>query len=167
MMTIELYLIRHGIAAERGTYDQDGDRPLTSAGRHKTQAVAERLVALGIQVDLILTSPLVRARQTADLLQGALGKVTVAESEFLAPGGDFQSWCRWFADWSQGGGQRLALVGHEPDLGEWAERLVWGAVRYRLMVKKAGVIGIQVSQPQDPVGTSELFWLTPPRLLLP
>lgn len=66
---MELYLIRHGIAAERGTYPKDEERPLTEKGRAKTQKVAQRLYALGLRFDFILTSPLVRARQTAEILK--------------------------------------------------------------------------------------------------
>jgi phosphohistidine phosphatase len=165
-MAIHLYLIRHGIAAERGTYANDGDRPLTAEGQKKTKAVAERLAALGLQFDLVLTSPLVRARQTADILIKAQLSSQLQESDDLVPAGDFEAWCRWLSGWAQGDRSSLALVGHEPDLGEWAERLVWGEPRHRLVVKKAGVIGIEMSNLSQPVGTSELFWLSPPRFLL-
>jgi phosphohistidine phosphatase len=68
--------------------------------------------------------------------------------------------------WRSTGGTQLAIVGHEPDLGEWAEQLVWGKAQQRLVVKKAGVIGIRLPTTGDLVGNSELFWLTPPRFLL-
>ncbi|MBF2080042.1 MAG: phosphohistidine phosphatase SixA [Synechococcales cyanobacterium T60_A2020_003] len=173
-MTVDLYLIRHGIAAERGTYAQDGDRPLTPAGQQRTTAVAKRLSDFGLRFDLILTSPLIRARQTAEILREAKLSSTLTESRYLEPEGDFDAWCQWFRSWATeqigvNPSQKppsLALVGHEPDLGEWAERLVWGEPRHRLIVKKAGIIGIEVTNPDQPVGTSDLFWLSPPRLLL-
>lgn len=165
-MTVNLYLVRHGIAAERGTYAEDGDRPLTPEGQKKTRAVAERLAQLGLTFDLVLSSPLVRARQTADILMNAQLSSQLEESEYLAPEGDFEAWCRWLFTWATGEKQSLALVGHEPDLGEWAERLVWGDARHRLVVKKAGVMGIEIANPAQPVGTSDLFWLSPPRFLL-
>lgn len=115
--------------------------------------------------DLILTSPLVRARQTAEILQACGLCDLLEESVYLAPGGDFDSWLKWLQEWQSNQESRLAIVGHEPDLGEWAEKLVWGEVRYRLIVKKAGVIGLFLPE-DDPVGQSQLFWLTPPRLLL-
>lgn len=161
----QLYLIRHGIAAERGTYPKDGDRPLTEAGQHKTTKVAERLYELGLRFDLILTSPLVRARQTAEILQSVGLSDRLEESDDLAPAGDFNHWLTWFNQW-QSGGTQLALVGHQPDLGDWAETLIWGESRRQIVLKKAGVVGLLLPQAETPVGQSQLFWLTPPKFLL-
>lgn len=161
----ELYLIRHGIAAERGTYKEDGDRPLTEEGHHKTTKVAERLHKLGVRFDLILTSPLVRARQTAEILQSVGLSDRLEESDDLAPEGNLNHWLTWFKQW-QASGKRLALVGHQPDLGDWAETLVWGDSKQQIVLKKAGVIGLLLPQAQTPVGQSQLFWLTPPKFLL-
>lgn len=165
MASLELYMIRHGIAAERGTYPNDDARPLTEEGKRKTKQVAKRLQQLNIRFDLILTSPLVRARQTADILQANQLSPTLEESPYLAPDGDFDQWLNWLKQWRLQG-DRLAIVGHEPDLGAWAERLIWGDVRHHLIVKKAGVIGILLPKEGHPVGNSELFWFTPPRFLL-
>jgi len=115
-------------------------------------------------MNLIVTSPLVRAYQTAEILQRAgLGK-TLEIVDYLAPGGDLSAWLAWLATWDPGEHQRLALVGHQPDLGQWAELLVWGQIQDCLVVKKAGIIGLTLTDP--PMGQSFLFWLTPPRLLL-
>lgn len=162
---MELYIIRHGLAAERGIYPNDEERPLTDEGIRKTKQVAKRIYELGAQVDVIQTSPLVRARQTAEILQSVGFGKTLVESPYLAPGGDFNAWLNELKQ-RQANRETLAIVGHEPDLGEWAERLVWGAVQHHLVVKKAGVIGILLPDQGSPVGRSELFWLTPPRLLL-
>jgi len=161
----DLYLIRHGIAEDRERFaGQDGDRPLTPKGKAKTAQVAQRLSDLGLGFDLIVTSPLVRAYQTAEILQRAgLGK-RLEIVDYLAPGGDLSAWLAWLATWHPGEHQRLALVGHQPDLGQWAEILVWGQSRDCLVVKKAGIIGLTLTDP--PMGQSFLFWLTPPRLLL-
>ena len=168
-MTIELYLIRHGIAAERGTYANDDDRPLIPKGERKTQQVAQRLSELGIAFDLILTSPLVRARQTADILQAVGIGASVQILDQLAPGGKCD---RALADLaallkSRDQPTRIAFVGHEPDLSMWAEQLISNAILGSIQLKKAGIIGL--SLPDDlaaALGNSELFWLTPPRLLL-
>jgi phosphohistidine phosphatase len=163
---MELYCIRHGLAAERGTYTNDDKRPLTDEGIRKTKRVAQRLYELDLRFDLILTSPLVRARQTADILQmNGLSK-QLEEIDFLAPGGSFTAGVNWLMQWRAAGGTQLAIVGHEPDLGEWAEQLVWGKAQQNLVVKKAGVIGIRLPNAGNLVGNSELFWLTPPRFLL-
>lgn len=60
----------------------------------------------------------------------------------------------------------MALVGHQPDLSHWAERLVWGAVREKLVLKKAGVILVELPDQGDPVGAGQLLWLLPPRVLV-
>jgi len=165
-MSIELYLIRHGLAGEHGSYANDGDRPLTEEGDRKTQHVAERLRELNLDVDLILASPLVRARQTAEIFYTAGFSKQLEESAHLAPNGKLNDWLLWFDQWRQSSGTRLALVGHEPNLSTWAEQLVWGSVKHHLVLKKAGVIGLLLPQSGSPVGTSELFWLTPPRFLV-
>ncbi len=161
-----IYLIRHGIATERGTYRNDGDRPLTDAGIDKTKRVANRLLELDVTFDLILSSPLVRATQTAAILHAAKLSSSVALSEDLAPDGDMHTWLAWVKQWEQQGGKTLAVVGHQPDLGNWAEMLVWGEVRARIVVKKAGIIGVECPDMDSPIGTGELFWLTPPRFFL-
>ncbi|MEP0913457.1 phosphohistidine phosphatase SixA [Leptolyngbya sp. GB1-A1] len=169
---IELYIVRHGLAGEHGSYANDNERPLTEEGIRKTRKVAKRLKELGLQFDLILTSPLVRAKQTAEILQSiGLGK-SLEESTELAPQGDFQQWVNWLQQWQQEKGQQekqgkcLAIVGHEPGLSEWAQQLIWGEARQQIVLKKAGVIGINLPVEGSPIGRSELFWLTPPKFLI-
>lgn len=166
MSTTELYIIRHGLAGERGIYQNDDERPLTEEGIRKTRRVAKRLHDLAIRFDLIQTSPLVRARQTAEILQAQKLGTQLAESQHLAPGGDISLWLSWLQQWRQTGGNALAIVGHEPDLSEWAEQLIWGEIRQHLILKKAGVIGLILPEAESPIGHSNLFWLTPPRFLV-
>jgi phosphohistidine phosphatase len=164
MKHTELYLIRHGIAAERNPDELDGDRPLTDLGRQKTHTIAKRLHKLGFHVQLLLTSPLVRARQTAEILLQVGLSDTLEESPELAPEGSLEQWLGWFQEWQQQG-DRLALVGHEPDLSTWAEQLIWGSVQHRLVLKKMGIIGLQVPL-QNPLGSCTLTWLTPPKWMI-
>ncbi|NCJ06271.1 phosphohistidine phosphatase SixA [Synechococcales cyanobacterium C] len=165
-MTRQIYFIRHGIATEQHPQVPDETRPLTPAGIEKTQKVAQRLQALGIRFDLLLSSPLVRAQQTADLLQGEGLCSRVTLSDLLAPEGNFQAWLDWFHNWQLTGQEFLALVGHQPNLGEWAERFIWGEFGQALVLKKAGIIGVTLSEGGDPIGSSTLFWLTPPRYFI-
>ena len=163
----KLYFIRHGIAAERGTYARDEDRPLTETGRSRTEGVAWRLQALGCKVDCILSSPLVRAQQTAGILLDVGLSATSEILDDLAPEGSLQNWLMWLTNWQTRHSQScLALVGHEPNLSYWAQELVSGQVSDRWILKKAGVIGVSVPAATDAIGQSELFWLAPPRLLL-
>lgn len=166
MKTTQLYLIRHGLAADRNQKVPDEQRPLTPKGVSKTRQVAQRLSALKLHFDLILTSPLVRARQTAEIFHSEGLGTRIDNSATLVPGGSFEQWLAWLQDWQGSGDQALALIGHQPDLSQWAESLIWGEVKQVLELKKAGVIGLTLPATGSPVGKSYLFWLTPPRLLL-
>lgn len=166
---MELYLIRHGIAGDRDPvkYPNDDERPLTDKGRAKTQEVAQRLAKIGLRFDLILTSPLVRAYQTAEILQKALLCDRIEKFAALAPGGDVRDWTNWWLESRYNKENScLALVGHQPDLGDWAEILVWGSPKQKLVVKKAGVIGLNLPKVECPIGNSDLFLLTSPKWLL-
>ncbi|NEP00680.1 MAG: phosphohistidine phosphatase SixA [Symploca sp. SIO2E9] len=165
---MQLYLIRHGIAVERESYAQDAERPLTNKGRQKTTQVAKQLSERGLYFNLILTSPLVRAKQTAAILQEANLGAKVQEFASLAPKGEIFDWLNWLESQRQINyrDKCLALVGHQPDLGNWAETLVWGKAQEKLMLKKAGVIGIEMPVTKTPIGQSELFLLVSPKWLL-
>lgn len=166
MTSREVYFIRHGLAGERGSYANDDERPLTSEGKKKTRQVAKRLVDLGLEFDRLLTSPLVRARQTAEILMEAGLSATLEEADFLAHGGSIEGWLDWLPSWSPGPHNRLALVGHEPDLTTWVETLLWGEARGVMTLKKAGIIGLTLPEQGSPVQQCDLFCLMPPRLLL-
>ena len=165
---MELYLIRHGIAAEREAYANDEERRLTDKGRKKTGKVAKQLRKRGLHFDLILTSPLVRARETAAILQNTGLGAQVEEFTSLAPNGDIHAWVSWLREWQKNVPEArcLALVGHQPDLGNWAEALVWGNAQEKLILKKAGVIGLNIPATETPIGQSDLFLLTSPKWLL-
>ncbi|BAZ25017.1 phosphohistidine phosphatase SixA [Kalymmatonema gypsitolerans NIES-4073] len=164
---MELYLIRHGIAEERRPDIKDEERSLTKEGRQKTEKVAQRLKKLGLNFDLIATSPLVRARQTAEILIAAGLSSKLEECTYLAPDGRIDS---WVVDWLEARNYspqtQLALVGHEPDLSAWAEILLWGQAKATLVLKKAGMIGVKLPEKGSPLGRSQMYWLTPPKYLL-
>lgn len=162
----QLYLIRHGIAADRSEYASDKARPLTEAGQQKTTKIAQRLRQLDLKFEALLSSPLLRARQTAEILQNAQLCDKVETFPALAPAGNLHDWLTWWRNGNFSPKAKLAVVGHQPDLGDWAQMLVWGSSQEKLIVKKAGVIGVALPEVGDPVGRSELFWLTPPRFLL-
>lgn len=163
---MELYLIRHGIATERGIDTKDEERTLTAQGRQRTQKVAQRLHQLGLRFDLILTSPLVRSRQTAEILRSSGLSSQLEEHTSLAPDGDIHTWLGWLEQQQHPTTTQLALVGHQPNLGHWAEILVWGEAREGLVLKKAGIIGLTLPETGSAVGRSQMFWLTPPKFLI-
>lgn len=164
---MELYLIRHGIAEDKALDIKDEERSLTKEGRQKSEKVAQKIVKLGLSFDLILTSPLVRARQTAEILIAEKLSSQLEESSHLAPDGQISSWLKnWLEPRNYSQNTQLALVGHEPDLTNWAEILLWGEVKGSLVLKKAGMIGIKLPETGSPLGRSQMFWLTPPKYLL-
>src|SRR4051794_31424188 len=109
MPILELYLIRHGVAAERGDeYPDDSKRPLTSQGIARLRKEAKALEGLGVALDQIVSSPLVRTRQTADTIAESLkGKPPVATSDALAPAGTPGAVMQELAKYAKKG--RLAL----------------------------------------------------------
>jgi phosphohistidine phosphatase len=164
---VELYLIRHGIAEEQTISIKDEERSLTKEGRQKTEKVAQRLQKLGLQFDLIVTSPLVRAYQTAEILLAAGLSSHLEKSAHLTPNGDISSWLiDWLEPKNYSQNTQLALVGHEPCLSNWAEILLWGEAKGSFVLKKAGMIGVKLPETGSPVGHSQMFWLTPPKYLL-
>jgi len=157
-----LYLIRHAIAYERGPkWPDDTKRPLTRAGIAKMRRAAKGIVAAGVKVDLVLSSPLVRARQTAEIVAAAFKRPPkVVEAKELAPDQSAEAVVKLLASHRQS--RQLALVGHEPDLGQLAAWLV-GASR-PLVFKKGGVARIDVHD-RSVRGGGQLVWLATPSLL--
>ena len=158
----ELYLIRHGIAEERGeAWPDDAKRPLTDDGAARVRKSARGLARLGVSFDAILTSPLVRARQTADAVASAFElRPHIVAAESLAPGGTYQA---VLADLEkQSRRARIALVGHEPGIGELASRLAGS--RHPLEFKKGAACRIDVDA-MPPTGPGSLRWFLTPRIM--
>lgn len=164
---MNLYFLRHGIAVEPTEVIHDAERCLLPKGQRRVKQVARRLVALGVTFDAILTSPYLRAQQTADLLTAAgLGDRPQLFPP-LAPGGSFEKAKHWLQQWQpKGTDPNVIFVGHQPDLGTWAETLIWGAPGERLQLKKAGLIGLHLVSLTDVHPENQLFLLTSPKWLL-
>lgn len=167
---MQLYLIRHGIAIDRSSSVAEEDRPLTLQGQEKTKAIVERLKGLGIKFDRLLSSPLCRAKETAEILQQAGLVKTLEIWDGLRPGEPLQAWIDWSIAEAISPEHQIALVGHEPDLSYWAEQLLWGTfgleMAGHLQLKKAGIMGLTLPDVAPFLGQGQLFWLTPPRFLL-
>ena len=162
MATLELYLIRHGVAADRGSdYPDDSKRPLTSDGISRLRKSAKALAELDVDFDQIIASPLVRTKQTADIFAQALpSNPSVVLSDSLAPAGTpsavFQELGKHMRR------ARIALVGHEPNLGELAARLI--GARTPIEFKKGAICRIDF-EVFPPKGTGALRWFVTPKML--
>jgi phosphohistidine phosphatase len=149
----ELLLWRHGIAEDRHPDCPDQERALTAEGRQRTAAVAAELCRLQLRCDRLLSSPLRRALQTAEIGVAAGLAGEVVQEDCLAPGGDPRPLLQ------AGTWRRLGLVGHEPDLGELASGLL-GVPAGTISVRKAGIVLLRLGE----TGAS-LEALIGPRLL--
>ncbi len=149
----ELLLWRHGIAEDRHPDRPDQERALTAQGRQRTAAVAAELCRLQLHCDRLLSSPLRRALQTAEIGVAAGLAPALELEDLLAPGGDPRLLLQ------AGTWQRLGLVGHETDLGELASSLL-GLPAGTISLRKAGIVLLRLG----PTGAS-LEALIGPRLL--
>ena len=144
----ELYLVRHASAADRGEdWPDDDKRPLTARGVARFKESVDGMRKLGVEVDEIFTSPLIRAKQTAELMAAGLsGKPTVRTLDALAPGHSPGTLMAQLARSAKR--RRIVLVGHEPGLGELAAHLI-GAGR-ALPFKKWGRLQDRRREPDVP-----------------
>jgi phosphohistidine phosphatase len=159
---LEIYLVRHAPAGERGPeWPDDTLRPLTAEGRKSFQKVVKGLAAADVELDVIFTSPLVRCRQTADILSSGLrGKPRVQAIDSLAPGGGASAVIAELGAIVKK--PRVAVVGHEPDLGKLAAHLL--GLKRAPEFRKGGVARIDLPG-LPPSGPGLLVWFAPPRLL--
>lgn len=162
---VRLYLIRHGKAASAELVPSDSERPLSPEGREGIERTAKRLRGLGVEWELILTSPLVRARQTAEILCGAGLAPSVEEAGELAPGGELAAWLPFLVSWRREGRGDLAAVGHLPNVALWAGSLVWGEEKERIVLKPGGIIGLELPDGGSIPGHCSLFWVASPKLV--
>jgi phosphohistidine phosphatase len=158
----ELYLVRHGLAEERGeAWPDDAKRPLTEEGMSRMRKAARGLARLGVAFDIVLTSPLTRARQTAEIVAGAMGpRPTLVAIDSLSPAGSVTGVIDELAKNARK--TRIALVGHEPGIGELAARLIGS--RHAIEFKKGAVCRIDV-EALPPSGPGDLRWLLTPKIL--
>jgi phosphohistidine phosphatase len=155
-----LYFLRHGKAGHGDPSDPNDDvRRLTDAGAAELRAAAPLWRRLNLRPDVVLASPLPRARQTADLFVEGVGmKRDPIEDDRLRPGADWSDMAQAIADHRDA--RRLMLVSHEPDLSE-AVSLLTGARSVRM--RKGGLACVEFPGIPEP-GTGELAWLLDPDL---
>lgn len=155
---MELYFLRHGIAADKAPDDSgDAGRPLTKDGIAKMKVAAHGLRKIGLKIDALLSSPLVRAHETAQIVARELGP-ELRLTDALGPGCDLARLFELLGE--HRGAERVMLVGHEPDFSALVGALTGGS---RVLMKKGGLarVDIEVLEP----GAGTLVWLLPPRAM--
>lgn len=168
MAGIELLLLRHGIAEERRAGLEDRSRSLTAEGRLRTETVLRRARALDLDVQVLFSSPLTRARQTAEIAVAVGLAPSWQAAAALEPGGDAPAWlAACLGSLSLPTGGRIGLVGHEPDLGLLAAQLL-GARPGAIVLRKAGLLLLTLDPLPQPGGLwkGQLSLLLRPRILL-
>jgi len=161
---MNLYLLRHGIAVERDArrYESDAERPLTTKGRRKLRHAAAAMRAMELSFDVILSSPLARARQTAELIAKALHcRHRLQLTEFLVPG---SSAAGLVGRLRQLKPQSALLVGHEPDLSALVSRLLTGGRILAVRLKKGSLCRLSIERLQAGRCASLDWMLTPSQL---
>lgn len=154
---MELYLLRHAIAEERSNDGSDSARMLTPEGAEKMRIGARGLRRLGVALDRLWTSPLTRARETAEIVGAALD-VAPETVGALAPGCNAATLLDLLADIPRA--RSVMVVGHEPDLSGMIADLTGGS---RVVMKKGGLALIDLSSLEP--GAGSLLWVLPPKVL--
>ena len=159
---MKLYFLRHGLASDRAEWKgSDAERPLTDEGKERMERSAALMVEFGLRPDVIITSPLTRAHQTASIVASKLqakDKLVVDIRLGLSFGKEsLAGILRDHAD-----SESVMLVGHEPGMSETISALIGGG---RIVFKKGGLACVKLTEATSLKGS--LLWLVPPRLLAP
>ena len=163
---MELLVVRHGIAEEREVWarehSDDEARPLTAEGKKKMKECAKGLRALVPRLDVVATSPLTRARQTAVLVAKAYEKGEPVTVESLSPGQHPPAFATWLSGQRQH--KAVAIVGHEPGLGAIVSWLAAGNERSFLDLGKGGACLLDLGD-RVAAGEAMLLWVLRPSQL--
>ena len=163
---MNLYIIRHAIAVDEGTpeYEQDSERPLTDKGKKKMRQISKGLRTLGADFDLILSSPYVRAKETAEVLADVFKvKADIAFSDNLVPMGDPDLLISEMNE--KYSANSIALVGHEPQLTALVSLLAAENVSVDMTLKKGGVCRLSADDLHHS-RKATLEWLLTPGILV-
>lgn len=152
-----VYLLRHADAGDSATWvGDDADRPLSKKGRRQARRLGRHLDDLGVKVDILLTSPLIRAADTARLVGKQIG-VKPSEDQRLAGGFDAAGFRELVRD-LDGPAPAVMLVGHDPDLSSMASWLA----NAPLALRKGALVRIDLPSRDIAAGSGALRWLLPP-----
>ena len=158
-MSTKLYFLRHGVAYERDEWQGDNDelRPLTDEGKSAMKREAKYLKQIKLELDCLITSPLVRAHDTAQFVANALD-LKLEESPLLKPGFDVVALGKLLKQYNPSKG--IMVVGHEPDFSSVISAVIGGG---SIEMRKGGLARIDLTQVDPPGG--DLVWLLTPSVL--
>ncbi|MDQ3950700.1 MAG: phosphohistidine phosphatase SixA [Gemmatimonadota bacterium] len=160
---MQLLVIRHAIAEDRDAFAatgrDDSERPLTSAGRDKMRRAIAGLRRAVPKIDLLAASPYARAMQTAELVAEAYGIDDIKKVDALVPDAPLQRFLVWLE--RKASAQVVAVVGHEPHLGELVTWLMSGLPESKVEMKKGGAALLEF-QGQPGAGLGVMQWLITP-----
>jgi phosphohistidine phosphatase len=161
---MELLIVRHAIALERNRerWRDDGARPLSPAGIRQSRKAAAGLKEFSRAPDRLLTSPLVRARQTAQILTDVAGWPRAEEAPELSPGGAALAVLTLLG---QKRGKLVAVVGHQPELGALLSACLLGEDGTLAIEMKKNAVACVSFQGSPGAGRAVLKWLATPRML--
>jgi phosphohistidine phosphatase len=163
---MKLLVIRHALAGEREAFARSGQpddlRPLTAGGRRKMGLAAKGLRALIPRIDMLATSPLLRAQETARIIARAYGIDVGETTPALDPGAPMTRFTEWAAPHASR--DVVAVVGHEPHLSTLVTWLVSGLEESRVQLKKGGVCLLELEGTPRAAG-AVLLWLLTPKTL--
>lgn len=163
---MRLLVIRHAVAEDRDAFavtgQPDAQRPLTDDGRKKMKAAARGLKGIVPKLNVLATSPLLRAAQTAEIVSREYGGVESRTVEELSPERRPDELLGWLR--SHQLGDTVAVVGHEPHLGFLVGWLLTGRNDSFVDFKKGGAVLLEFDDPPSG-GNAVLSWALPPRLL--
>lgn len=159
---MDLFILRHGEAGNRMTVvEKDSERSLTPEGQIEMQKIAMSLKAMGLQANRVITSPLRRARETAEITAKILKIPKLEEWDELKPNGSKPALYRKLARLDQDSG--LILVGHEPYLSSIIGEII-GTAEDRIILKKGGLGKVRITS-FTPRISGELRWLLTPKII--
>jgi phosphohistidine phosphatase len=155
---MELHFLRHAIAADPAKYRDDAERPLTSEGVQKMEKAAKGIAA-EFSFDRVVSSPYVRARQTAEIVMKAAGfEGKLQLSDAMTPDGDFKALARLAATF--GDDESVLLVGHQPSISRFVSELVAGRPDASIDFKKGALCRVELLQ-KDPFSGVLKAFLSP------
>ena len=162
-----IYILRHGIAVERGTagYKRDADRPLTPKGERRLWQITEAMERMELSFDLILSSPYLRARQTAEIVAEAFKPEKRLElCDELAADAEPKDAIRFLRALDPAP-ENVLLVGHEPYLSQLVSLLVAGDTGCGIELKKGGLCKLR-TESLKPGRCATMEWLLTPKQML-